>query len=88
MSEVYDLRTSEEELRHRWGTDEQYYKELEAFMEKHRAAANIIYDTSLNCPVKAEYHFRPRQTYLEHLQLMLELHKAVEESKRKEEWDK
>lgn len=75
---------SEKQLRNEWGTDEQYYKELEAFYKQHKGAATLVMDTELNCPIKAEYYFRPRVSYLERLALMEELTQVVEDCKSRE----
>lgn len=55
----------EKMMRQAWGTDEQYYKELEAFHERHKNATSIEYDNELNCPIRAVYTFTPLQVFYE-----------------------
>lgn len=67
---------SDEAVRRRWSrSDADYYKELEAFHEKHADARSIVYDNETKCPVRAEYYFTPFQVYIEDLARQMELAK-------------
>lgn len=62
---------SEEAVIERWGTQEEYYKELERFHQQHKGKDIVItYHSELNAPVSATYYFRPVQVWAEHHQLL------------------
>tara|TARA_R110000868_G_scaffold297565_1_gene557915 strand:- start:564 stop:803 length:240 start_codon:yes stop_codon:yes gene_type:complete len=67
-----------------WGTDEQYYKELEAFYEKHKDAHIITVDPENDCPVEAVYKFLPHLCLIERKELLSKL-SEVERSEDKRE---
>ena len=54
----------------RWGTQEQFYKELERFHKEHSNATAIRYDNETKLPLEAVYMFTPLQVAVEHLLLM------------------
>lgn len=55
-----------EKIKRRWSKDDApFYKELEAFMEKHRDADAIVHDAESGCPRHAIYGFAPYQSYVE-----------------------
>ena len=70
---------TEKDIQKRWGTEAQYYGELERFIKQHHGAGAILtYHNKWNVPVKAEYYFQPYACYVEHVQL---LQKLAEECK-------
>lgn len=60
---------SEDLIRKLWGTDEQYYKELEKFHKEHQNADSITYDNESKVPVSANYYFRPWTVYVDDMKL-------------------
>jgi len=71
-----------QKIKRRWSRDDaSFYKELEAFFEKHKDAGSITYDSESGCPMYATYGFTPYQCFKEHEILMLKIAIANEESK-------
>jgi hypothetical protein len=64
------------EVRRKWGTDQEFFKELEDFLKKHRDSQIIEYDTSTNYPICAKYIFLPTRAFKEHEALVMELAEA------------
>lgn len=55
-----------EKIKRAWSSkDADFYKELEAFIEKHKDAHSIVFDTDSGCPRHAIYAFTPFQCYIE-----------------------
>ena len=52
-----------------YGTDEQYFKELEQFHERHKDAHAITYDNETRMPTEAVYRFVPYTGFIDHLRL-------------------
>lgn len=69
----------EKEVIKRWGTDKQYFKELEAFHERHRNADMRVVDTESGVMVKVEYYFRPWQVAVEYRELAQKIREANEQ---------
>ncbi len=65
--------------RSRWGSDEQYYRELERFLKTHCQATSIVHDNITGMPIKAEYIFAPYSVVVEHEQLIEKLRQAAKE---------
>lgn len=74
------MRDEEKFARSRWGTDEEYYKELEKFHKDHEKAHAIRYCNVTKMPIEAVYVFWPRQVYVEHVQLLTAIEKAIKEA--------
>jgi hypothetical protein len=65
--------------RSRWGTDAQYFQELERFLKEHRGSSFIEYHNETKMPVMACYIFQPYQVFIEHEQLMKALRDSDKE---------
>lgn len=48
-----------------WGTEKQYFTELEKFYEQHRDADRITLDNESGIPISAVYLFKPTEIYNE-----------------------
>lgn len=67
------------EVRRRWGSDEQFYKELQDFMERHSSCQSVIIDNSTGYPLYAQYIFWPNQVAREQEHLLAKLGEAARE---------
>jgi predicted metal-dependent RNase len=56
-----------------WGSEDEYFKELEEFYRQHANAQAIVIDEKLECPVQAVYVFRPHLCYKERQELIRRL---------------
>lgn len=72
-------------VRELWGTDEQYYKELELFSEKHENASTIVIHNEWGCPIKAEYYFTPYTVVVDHFALLKSLQESNEKANKEPE---
>lgn len=64
----------------RWGTKEEFYKELERFLKQHQSVNCIIeYDNDLQMPIKATYWFEPVRVAWEHIHLLKMLHDSAKQ---------
>lgn len=49
-----------------WSEDRSsYYKELEEFHKKHGGADSIVYSPETNCPIYAQYNFKPYEVFVQ-----------------------
>jgi hypothetical protein len=72
----------EKEIRGAWGTDEEFYKELERFCKQHEesGADYIEYDNKTGLPIRAVYLFKPFQVWAEGNALRRAIAKARKEA--------
>jgi hypothetical protein len=66
--------------RSRWGTDAEYYAELERFHKEHSRADAIEYCNETRMPVQAIYYFRPYTVVRDHFSLMDKIREANKEA--------
>lgn len=57
-------------IRKMWGSGEDYSKWLNDFTMGHRDADRIVVSAEHNCPIRAEYDFKPYLIYRERQELM------------------
>lgn len=62
--------------RSRWGTDAEYFAELEKFLKEHDGADAIEYCNETRMPVRAIYYFRPYTVVNDHFSLMEKIKEA------------
>lgn len=74
------------EVRRSWGSDEEFYRELQGFMEQHSRCQSMIIDNSTGYPLYAQYIFWPNQVAREREDLLTKLGEAAkkQEAKRDE----
>lgn len=63
-----------------WGSSEQYFTELQLFLNRHADADVRVHDTESGLLVKVEYYFKPVQVYREMEALKLKIQLLVHEN--------
>lgn len=78
------MSEEEEEVQKLWGSEEEYYKEKEAFFKKHEGASAFRFDNETKAPVEAVYFFAPYTVFVDRRSLMEKLRQQdIEEAERR-----